>query len=321
MQALTSFMMITNTIYVILVPLLVITILVLGIMALIRYNRTFVANQKKDEKLKKSLGEILKDYRLKAGLSQEYVAHELGVSRQAISKWENGKGLPDVSLMLPLCEVLEINVNELLCAKHLKDEEKEKKAEENIIGALDENDKKKRRLRWLSAFLILIVTILGSCFMIDVYHMKNNEEVIFSKWSFDYTPGYDPLNDRVKSAIESFFEDESMEFVSVYIFDLKEDDIGYTAYIEALSESYILENDKAMLDESVVRPYRIKLSKDLAIKKSESPLDFSYNEDLDRLFPKNIKEAIFDFEGSGFIEKLKIENEAKANLYFKKIRA
>ena len=65
MQALTSFTMITNTIYVILVPLLVITILVLGIMALIRYNRAFLANQKKDEKLKKSLGEILKDYRLK----------------------------------------------------------------------------------------------------------------------------------------------------------------------------------------------------------------------------------------------------------------
>ena len=65
MQALPSFMMITNTIYVILVPLLVITILVLGIMALIRYNRTFLANQKKDKKLKKSLGEILKDYRLK----------------------------------------------------------------------------------------------------------------------------------------------------------------------------------------------------------------------------------------------------------------
>ena len=61
MQALTSSMMITNTIYVILVPLLVITILVLGIMALIRYNRAFLASQKKDEKLKKSLGEILKD--------------------------------------------------------------------------------------------------------------------------------------------------------------------------------------------------------------------------------------------------------------------
>ena len=109
--------------------------------------------------------------------------------------------------------------------------------------------------------------------------------------------------------------------MSVYIFDLKEDDTGYTAYIEALSESYILENDKAMLDESVVRPYRIRLSKDLVIEKSERPLDLSYNDDLDRLFPNNIKKAIFDFESSGFAEKLKIANEAKANLYFKRIRA
>ena len=79
------------------------------------------------------------------------------------------------------------------------------------IGALDENDKKKRRLRWLSDFLVLIVTILGSCFMIDVYRMNNNEEVIFSRWGFEYAPSYDPLKDRVKCAIESFFEDESMD--------------------------------------------------------------------------------------------------------------
>ena len=109
--------------------------------------------------------------------------------------------------------------------------------------------------------------------------------------------------------------------MSVYIFDLKEDDTGYTAYVEVLSQSYILKNDQAILDESVISPYRIKLSEDLVIEKSESPLELSYNEDLDRLFPNDIKEAIFDFESSGFAEKLKIANEAKANLYFKKIRA
>ena len=114
MQALTSFMMITNIIYVILVPLLVITILVLGIMALIRYNRTFLANQKKDEKLKKSLGEILKDYRLKAGLSQEYVAHELGVSRQAISKWERGVSDPSTTNLLSLASLYGFKVDEIL---------------------------------------------------------------------------------------------------------------------------------------------------------------------------------------------------------------
>ena len=114
MQALTSFMMITNTIYVILVPLLVITIMVLGIMALIRYNRAFLANQKKDEKLKKSLGEILKDYRLKAGMSQEYVAHELGVSRQAISKWERGVSDPSTTNLLSLANLYGFKVDEIL---------------------------------------------------------------------------------------------------------------------------------------------------------------------------------------------------------------
>ena len=267
------------------------------------------------------IGAFIKELRKAKNMSQKELSDRLNVSDRTISKWERGKGLPDVSLMLPLCEVLEISVNELLCAKHLKEEEKEKKAEENIMVALDENDKKKRCLKWLSAFLILIVVSLGSCFMIDVYRMNNNEEVIFSRWGFEYAPGYDPLNDHVKSAIESYFEDEKMAFTSVHIFDLKEDDTGYTAYVEVLSQSYILKNDQAILDESVISPYRIKLSEDLVIEKSERPLDLSYNEDLDRLFPNNIKEAIFDFESSGFAEKLKIANEAKANLYFKKIRA
>ena len=59
--------------------------------------------------------------------------------------------------------------------------------------------------------------------------------------------------------------------MSVYIFDLEEDDIGYTAYVEVLSQSYILKNDQAILDESVISPYRIKLSEDLVIEKSERP--------------------------------------------------
>ena len=47
--------------------------------------------------------------------------------------------------------------------------------------------------------------------MIDVYRMNNNEEVIFFFFFFEYAPSYDPLKDRVKCAIESFFEDESMD--------------------------------------------------------------------------------------------------------------
>ena len=57
------------------------------------------------------------------------LADRLGISDKTVSKWERGAGLPDVSLMLPLCETLEISVNELLTGEKLTDADYKKKAE------------------------------------------------------------------------------------------------------------------------------------------------------------------------------------------------
>ena len=56
----------------------------------------------------------LVNYRKKMGLSQEQLAEKIGVTDKAISKWENGRCLPNVSLFKPLCKTLGISVNELL---------------------------------------------------------------------------------------------------------------------------------------------------------------------------------------------------------------
>ena len=58
--------------------------------------------------------ERLKEYRLRNGLSQEAVAKELGVSAQAVSKWEKGRSLPDLSVLLPLSEFFHVSADELL---------------------------------------------------------------------------------------------------------------------------------------------------------------------------------------------------------------
>ena len=59
-------------------------------------------------------GKFLKDMRREKGWTQSEFAEKLGVSEKTVSKWETGRGLPDVSLMLPVCEQLGITVNELL---------------------------------------------------------------------------------------------------------------------------------------------------------------------------------------------------------------
>lgn len=63
---------------------------------------------------KKSIGEKIREYRLKKGMTQDALAAELHVSSQAVSKWEKGQTMPDISLLLPLSRILEIGVNDLL---------------------------------------------------------------------------------------------------------------------------------------------------------------------------------------------------------------
>ena len=61
-----------------------------------------------------AISDKIKEHRTKCGLTQDYLANELHVSPQAISKWENGQTMPDINLLLPLSRILGVGVNELL---------------------------------------------------------------------------------------------------------------------------------------------------------------------------------------------------------------
>ena len=60
------------------------------------------------------IGRFIAELRKEQSMTQRNLAEKLGVTDRAISKWENGRGMPDVSLMKPLCEILGISVTELL---------------------------------------------------------------------------------------------------------------------------------------------------------------------------------------------------------------
>lgn len=74
------------------------------------------SNEIRTEKdiIKKSLGEILKEYRIKNNMTQEFVAEYLGVSRQSVSKWETGTSDPSTSNLLALSKLYKISPEELL---------------------------------------------------------------------------------------------------------------------------------------------------------------------------------------------------------------
>ena len=79
------------------------------------------------------IGAFITECRKQAGLTQAALGEQLGITDRAVSKWERGKSMPDPSLMLPLCGLLHITVNELLTGERISMEDYQKKAEEKLL--------------------------------------------------------------------------------------------------------------------------------------------------------------------------------------------
>ena len=80
------------------------------------------------------IGTFIAKCRKEKKLTQMQLAEKLNITDRAVSKWETGKSMPDSSIMLELCEILGITVNELLSGKEMDVESYEKKADENLIA-------------------------------------------------------------------------------------------------------------------------------------------------------------------------------------------
>ena len=80
------------------------------------------------------IGRFIADERKRKGYTQKQLSEKLGISDKTISKWERGNGFPEVSLLLPLCDELEITVNELLSGERVSEEDYRKKAEVNMVN-------------------------------------------------------------------------------------------------------------------------------------------------------------------------------------------
>ena len=84
---------------------------------LVRALRKYLSSGKADPEtqiVRRSLGEVIRAYRTRCGMTQEFVAEQLGVSRQAVSKWESGASEPSTSNLLALAKLFEIPAEELL---------------------------------------------------------------------------------------------------------------------------------------------------------------------------------------------------------------
>lgn len=106
------------------------------------------------------IGKFIAQMRKEKGLTQQQLADILNISNKTVSKWERGNGMPEVSLMLPLCKALGINVNELLTGEKLTDSDYKKKAEENMMDLVKEKEESKKKIM-LSVVVGIITVIAG----------------------------------------------------------------------------------------------------------------------------------------------------------------
>lgn len=118
------------------------------------------------------IGLFIAEKRKLKNLTQQDLADKLHLSNRTISKWECGKGIPDSSIMMELCEALDISVNELLLGENISNEEYKIKADKNIIALMDKpkNTYKQNIVSVLGGLIseILLIVFLLVCIYANV---------------------------------------------------------------------------------------------------------------------------------------------------------
>lgn len=104
------------------------------------------------------IGRFIAECRKKENLTQMQLAEKLNITDRAVSKWETGRAMPDTSIMLELCDVLKITVNELLNGEKIIMENNAQKNEQLLLDMAKELEQKNKTV-WRSMWVIMIVSI------------------------------------------------------------------------------------------------------------------------------------------------------------------
>ena len=109
------------------------------------------------------IGRFIQECRKKVGLTQMQLAERLGITDRAVSKWETGRALPDSSIMMELCKIMKITVNDLLNGEVVTLDNYNEKTEKILVELVkqkEENDRCLLKLEWVIGILSIIVLLV-----------------------------------------------------------------------------------------------------------------------------------------------------------------
>ena len=109
------------------------------------------------------IGKFIAECRKKKNLTQAQLAEKMNVTDRAISKWETGKAMPDSGIMPKLCNILEINVNELLCGEKIDIEQKEEQLNELIFQMATNEERYHKRLLYAAGIIVVTSLVALIC--------------------------------------------------------------------------------------------------------------------------------------------------------------
>lgn len=140
-----------------------------------RYKIEFISKGGFPKMNQEKIGKFIALCRKECGYTQATLAEKLGITDRAVSKWETGKSMPDASIMLELCNLLKISVNELLTGEYIAMDNYKQKAEENLIELQGKKEKaNKSLLRTELVWLVIAILLAPVHGMINYYHPNNN---------------------------------------------------------------------------------------------------------------------------------------------------
>ena len=106
------------------------------------------------------IGKFIAECRKKKNLTQAQLAEKLNITDRAISKWETGRSLPDSSIMLALCDILNITVNDLLSGEVVTMDNYNKELENNLLEMIKQKEQADKRLLSVEVFIGITATIV-----------------------------------------------------------------------------------------------------------------------------------------------------------------
>ena len=126
------------------------------------------------------IGKFIAECRRQRKMTQSELGEKLGVTEKSISNWENGRNMPDLSLFKPLCEELNISLNDLMSGEKVKEKDYREKLEENIINTIDYSNNKIKSRNIFIGLLLIVFGVLISITAVGIFPSESSWGSIYS---------------------------------------------------------------------------------------------------------------------------------------------